>query len=141
MTMTDEHEDVNPETGEIIDAEVLEEFVEPILDLVPRETYLPSKIEGGMAHFEQYLELADRIAKTAMVPSALRGNGDQVLAVFMYGAELGLGPMQSLNQINFIEGQPSLKAEAMLALIAKACHTLDISRSNIECIIVGTRGD
>ena len=109
--------------------------------LVLHETRTPSRIEGGMAHFEQYLLLADRIAKTAMVPTALRGQPDQVLAVVMYGAELGIGPMQALQQINFIEGKPSMAPELMRALIREAGHKLNITQSNTECVIEGERGD
>jgi hypothetical protein len=126
--------------GEIVDAELVP-VEEPRLDVAVRETYTPSKIEGGLAHFDEYLALATRIAKTSMVPTAIRNNGDQVLAIFMYGAELGMGPMQSLNQINFIEGQPSLKPEAMRALIRKAGHKLEISQSKTRCVIIGTRAD
>jgi hypothetical protein len=132
--MTEEQKD-----DDVVDAEIVGET--PSTDLAVTGNFTPAKIEGGLAYFDQYLELANKIAKTAMVPADLRGNGDQVLAVFMYGAELGMGPMQSLSQINFIEGRPSLKPEAMRALIRKAGHKLDISQSSVECVITGTRGD
>ena len=124
---------------EFVEVEFIE--IEPSTELVPRETRTPSRIEGGMAHFEQYMLLADRIARTAMVPTALRGQPDQVLAVVMYGAELGIGPMQALQQINFIEGKPSMAPELMRALIREAGHKLEVQSSRTECVIVGTRGD
>lgn len=110
-------------------------------ELVARESYTPSRIEGGMAHFEEYMMLADRISRTAMVPSALRGKPDEVLAVVMYGAELGIGPMQALQQVNFIEGKPAMAPELMRALIREAGHRLNIKQSATECVIQGERGD
>jgi len=123
------------------DTEIIEpEFVESH-ELVVRETRTPSRIEGGMAHFDQYLMLAERICKTAMVPTQLRNRPDEVLAVVMYGAELGIGPMQALQQINFIEGKPGMTPELMRALIREAGHKLSISLSRTRCVIEGERGD
>ena len=71
----------------------------------------------------------------------MRNKPAEVLAVVMYGAELGIGPMQSLQQVNFIEGKPSMAPELMRALIRKAGHKLNISQSKTACVIVGERGD
>lgn len=136
-----EEEPVELTTPEVVDVEIMEEFDEPSTEIALRETRTPSRIEGGMAHFEQYMLLADRICKTAMVPSALRNRPDEVLAVVMYGAELGIGPMQALQQINFIEGKPSMAPELMRALIREAGHKLDITQSKTRCLIIGERGD
>jgi hypothetical protein len=110
-------------------------------ELAVRESYTPSRVVGGIPYFEEYLKLAERICKTAMVPSALRNRPDEVLAVVMYGAELGIGPMQAMQQVNFIEGKPSMAPELMRALIRTAGHKLNITQSNTECIIEGERCD
>src|ERR1035438_7562079 len=89
--------------------------------------HTPARIVGGIPYFEEYLKLADRISKTAMVPGALRGKPDEVLAVVMYGAELGIGPMQALQQINFIKGKPSAAAELLRALVLEAGHKFIIN--------------
>lgn len=86
------------------------------------EPYTPSRIVGGIPHLSEYLTLADRISKTAMVPSGLRNKPDEILAVVLYGAELGIGPMQALQQINFISGKPSASAELLRALVMGQGH-------------------
>lgn len=110
-------------------------------ELALDESYTPARVLGGMPYFDQYLLLADRICRTAMVPSDSRGKPDQVLAIIMYGAELGIGPMQALQQINFIEGKPATSPELMRALIRKAGHKLNIKSTRTECVIDAERGD
>ena len=91
-------------------------------ELVAEETRSPSRVVGGIPYLEQYLVLAERIARTEMVPDNLRGKPEAILAVVMYGAELGIGPMQALQQINFIKGKPSMSAELQRALVLEAGH-------------------
>jgi len=55
---------------------------------------------------------AQKIANTPFVPSAFRGKPEAVFAAILYGDELGLGPMQSLNSIHVIEGKPSMAPDS-----------------------------
>lgn len=117
------------------------EVEEEITDLeIPDEAVpsnAPARIVGGIPYFEQYMMLAERISRTAMVPQTLRGKPDEVLAVVMYGAELGIGPMQALQQINFIAGKPSASAELLRALVLEAGHqfivTADKEKATAQC--------
>ena len=113
----------------------------PGQEIALEEPYTPARVLGGMPYFDQYLVLADRICRTAMVPDASRGKPDQVLAIIMYGAELGIGPMQALQQINFIEGKPATSPELMRALIRQAGHKLSIASTRTSCVIEAERGD
>ncbi len=63
------------------------------------------------------VRLADVISDTELVPNPLRGRPDAVVAVVLAGHELGLGPMQSLQTIDLIQGRPSLSPEGMRALV------------------------
>jgi hypothetical protein len=91
-------------------------------ELAVPENHAPARIVGGIPYFAEYMQLAQAVSKTAMVPSAMRNKPDEVLAVVMYGAELGIGPMQALQQINFISGKPSAAAELLRALVMEAGH-------------------
>jgi hypothetical protein len=97
---------------------------------VPAVHHAGARALGGIPHLEQYLELAERVARTAMVPASFRNKPDEVLAVVLYGAELGIGPMQALQQINFISGKPSPAAELQRALIMEAGHKFVLTTNN-----------
>lgn len=64
------------------------------------------------------------IANTEFVPSGLRGKPEALLAAVYFGRELGLGPMQSMNMIDIIDGKPSLSAELQNARIREAGHSV-----------------
>lgn len=72
--------------------------------------------------FSDLMTVADRIAWTAVVPSNLRGKPDEVLAVLLYGTEVGLPPMQSLQLVDNIEGRTALNAQGQRALILSKGH-------------------
>lgn len=79
--------------------------------------------------------LSSLISKSALLPDAFRGKEAEVLMAIMTGAELGLAPMQSLRAIDVIKGKPTLKAEAMTALVRgrkDVCEYLVIKESNAK---------
>lgn len=67
--------------------------------------------------FEQAVELSKILARSQLIPSALRGKSDDVLIVLITGRELGLSSMQALRSISVIEGKPCLGADAMVGLV------------------------
>lgn len=86
--------------------------------------------------------LAQDIYKTEFVPQALRGNGPAVLACVMAGAELGLGPMTSLQLIDVIQGRPALKPEGQRALVQRAGHRFAVRHLSSDSVTVwGRRAD
>lgn len=75
-----------------------------------RSVGLPSNLAAAM-------EFAKNIANTALVPDAFRGKPAELLAVMVYGDELGMTPLRAIRSFNIISGQPSLKAEAKAAMV------------------------
>lgn len=69
-------------------------------------------------------DLAQLIAKTEFVPKGLQGRPEAVLACFLYGHEIGVGPMESLAQIAIIEGRPAISAQLMRARVLTAGHEI-----------------
>ena len=85
---------------------------------------------------------AQRVAGTPFVPSAFRGKPEAVFAAILFGEELGIGPMQSLNSIHVIEGKPGMAPELMRALVARAGHRIDVKEANSERVTLwGKRCD
>lgn len=86
--------------------------------------------------------IAHRIAKTDFVPDALRGKPEAVLACILSGHELGISPMQSLQEIHVIKGRPSLSAKMQRAIIIRAGHEIWIEEStSTRAIVKGRRHD
>lgn len=105
-------------------------------DLVPY-----AQPSAWVALVEPAAHFANQIAKTEFVPQEMRNKPDVVAACIMYGAELGLGPMQSLAKIDIVKGRPAPRAELARALALAAGHELwvDEASSNTKVTVHGRR--
>lgn len=65
---------------------------------------------------DECTNLAERLAKSELLPKALRGKVPDVLMTIMAGAEMGLAPMASLRAFHVIEGKPVMSADGMVAI-------------------------
>lgn len=70
----------------------------------------------------QLVQLSEMIATAPFVPDAIRGKSGAVMGCMLMGRELGIGPMQSLNDIGFIKGKRSLAATLMVSLVRGRGH-------------------
>lgn len=68
---------------------------------------------------ESAVSLSANLAKSQLMPDALRNKPQDVLAIVLAGHELGLGPMQSIRGIYIVQGKPVLSADLMLALVQR----------------------
>jgi hypothetical protein len=68
------------------------------------------------------MRLADMLAQSTMVPQSYRGKPGDVLVAVQMGAELGLAPLQALQNIASINGRPSVWGDAALALVQNHPH-------------------
>ena len=62
-------------------------------------------------------EFAETLSKSGMVPEAYQGKPHNTLVAIQWGYELGLAPMQALQNIAVINGKPSIWGDSMLALV------------------------
>lgn len=82
----------------------------PKTQLVPWAALMPQT-------FSEALELADRLAKSNLVPNSFRGKPGDIIVAIQWGAEIGLRPLQSLNSVAIINGRPGIFGDAALALV------------------------
>jgi hypothetical protein len=67
--------------------------------------------------FEQALTFAGYLADSDMVPKDFKGRPGNCLIAMQWGAELGLKPLQALQNLAIINGRPSLWGDAVIALV------------------------
>lgn len=85
-------------------------------------------------------KLAEMIAGTQFVPGAIRNDPAAIAAAVLFGAEIGLEPMQSLARIAVIDGKPSVAAETQRALILAAGHELwTVEAGSTRVVLAGRR--
>jgi hypothetical protein len=70
----------------------------------------------ALSSFDDAWRFAQIAAKTDFAPKDFRGKPESCLLAIQHGAEIGLSPMQSLQQIAVINGRPSVWGDAALAL-------------------------
>lgn len=78
-------------------------------------------LASSVAEFDS---LAKRIANSNLIPIAFKGKPDDVFVAMLMGNELGVGPMQSINTIDVIEGRarPRSRLRKVLALRNPNCE-------------------
>ncbi|KGU41826.1 hypothetical protein [Xanthomonas citri] len=67
--------------------------------------------------FEQALTFADYLAESDLVPKDFKGKPANCLIAMQWGAELGLKPLQALQNIAIINGRPALWGDSVLAIV------------------------
>lgn len=80
---------------------------------------MPSRTSVSLApqSFEQALKFAEIVAKSDLVPKDFANKPGNVLVAVQMGAELGLQPMQALQNIAVVNGRPAVWGDAALALV------------------------
>lgn len=66
---------------------------------------------------DEALRLADMLAKASLVPKDYQGNPANCLIAMQWGMEIGLQPLQAMQNIAVINGRPSIWGDAMIALV------------------------
>lgn len=80
-------------------------------------------------NLNEAITLAERFSKTALVPKIYQGEPDAILVAWQMGSELGLQPMQALQNIAVINGQPAVYGDAALAIVRTHPDFVDIEET------------
>lgn len=83
------------------------------MNLVPRFPNTGLQINS----LEEAMRFASMVASSEFAPKEFRQKPESCLLAIQHGAEIGLGPMQSLQAIAVINGRPSVYGDTALALV------------------------
>jgi hypothetical protein len=75
------------------------------------------------------MEFSQMLSKSAMVPKQYQGKPEDIMVAVQWGYEIGLQPMQALQNISVINGKPSVYGDAAMALVqaSPVCEGVDES--------------
>lgn len=73
---------------------------------------------------DEALKFAEIMSKSNLVPKDFAGNPGNILVAVQWGMELGLQPLQAMQNIAVINGRPALWGDAVIALVksSPACE-------------------
>lgn len=66
---------------------------------------------------DEALRFADILSKSSIVPKDYQGNSGNILVAIQWGAEIGLPPLQAMQNIAVINGRPAIWGDAVIALV------------------------
>jgi len=66
---------------------------------------------------DEAIRFAEVLSKSSIVPKDFSGNPGNILVAIQWGMELGLQPMQAMQNIAVINGRPALWGDAVIALV------------------------
>lgn len=97
--------------------------------LATRQSF--SLVPQTLAEAVQFAEL---IADSDLVPAQFKGKPGNILVAIQMGLDLGLAPMQALQNIYIVNGRPTVWGDAMLALVKGHPDCEDVQEDDVETI-------
>src|ERR1700722_384836 len=104
------------------DASILNDVLNRMETIEARQSR-PSPVH--LKSWEEIERFAEKAARSGMVPKDFIGKADAICIAIQMGSELGLPPMQALQNIAVVNGRPSIWGDAMPAL----CRASGVVRS------------
>lgn len=101
-------------------------------------------IDLGPRTFEQALQFSEYLADSDLVPKDFKGRPGNCLIAIQWGAELGLKPLQAMQNLAVINGRPSLWGDAVIALVRASplCeYVIETEGPNSSTCTVKRRGE
>jgi len=91
---------------------------------VSRQGFAPATVTEA-------IQFSEMLANSNMVPKQYMGKPQDIMVCIQWGMEMGLAPMQALQNIAVINGKPSVYGDAMMALV-QASPVCDGVEESIE---------
>jgi hypothetical protein len=107
------------------------------------EIIASDKNQGFMvvSTIEQAIKVSELLAASNFCPTSLKGKPGDILVCLQMGQELGLKPMQAMQNIAVINGRPSIWGDAMLAVCRQSSdfeyinEDLDLKTMTAKCTV------
>lgn len=93
------------------------EIVLPVKTPEPQSSKMTRMAAFTPVNLTEAVALAKLISSSELAPKDYRGKPGNVLIAMQLGAEIGLAPMQAIQNVAVINGRPSVWGDAMLALV------------------------
>ncbi|QUN44672.1 hypothetical protein KEH56_36495 [Burkholderia cenocepacia] len=81
------------------------------------QSHNQSVVDFSPRTFGELMEFATLLAASNLVPKDYIGKKENIIVAVQWGNEIGLKPMQALQNIAVINGRPALWGDAMLAIV------------------------
>lgn len=100
-----------------------------------------STFSSTLNNLQEVMNYAEILAKSTMIPKNYQNKSGDVLVAIQMGAELGLKPIQSLQNIAVINGRPSVYGDALISLVqaSSLCEyineSFDESTNTAKCTV------
>lgn len=83
------------------------------------------------ATITEAIQFSEMLAKSQMVPRQYQNKPEDIMVAVQWGYEIGLAPLQALQNISVINGKPSVYGDAAMALV-QASQVCDGIEEHIE---------
>lgn len=137
-------EEKKPNEVAVIDKEKSEK---QIREFRPNAAFSTNLVPKG---FKEAMEMATVLAKSNVVPKEMIGRPESCFVAIGFGMELGLPPLQAVQNIMVVNGRPSIWGDAALALVEASGQVRSIQEDAPHvalkqgfgrCIITKLNGD
>jgi hypothetical protein len=110
------------------------------LALVTAENSLPQGLFPAPSEWQFMRDMAQAAIKSGLLPKGIK-SPDAALYIIETGRELGISPALALRKIQIIQGQPTLAAELMLALVKRSglLDYISIEGDETQCTVTMRR--
>lgn len=114
----------------------------PSKEIDTKAVKVPVTLGSPQSDLDTTYRLAGSLAQSGLIPTTLRGKPSDVLAILLYGQELGIAPMQALQTIYVVNGRPTISAQLWVALARRAGHRVrTVDETTEACTVEITRSD
>ena len=68
-------------------------------------------------NINEAMQMAEAMARSSIIPRDFQGNPGNILVAMQWGSELGMAPLQAMQNVAVINGRPCLWGDALIAIV------------------------